>query len=142
VRSTIAVGGAGLACALLLSFGQARAAGDEAYLSVVNGAAGPLTLIVDGARIGELPGLSRIVRPLAVGGHGLAIIAAGRTTSVWDELSLDGASLDSRGRPYWCYLAGRVGGAMRLTQVDRGGCTDLINAGADESAAARISGRP
>jgi hypothetical protein len=61
---------------------------------------------------------------------------------VWDELSLDGASLDSRGRRYWCYVAGRVGGAMRLTQVDRGGCSDLINADAEEPPAARISGRP
>lgn len=133
--STIVVGGTAFACALLLSFGQARAAEDEANLYVINGVARPLALTVDGAHVADLPGLTRITRSLKVGGHGLAVSAGGRTASLWDQLSLDTVGLDRRGRAYWCFLAGKGNaGALRLTQVDPAACSDLVNQGQADAA--------
>ncbi|MDB5419804.1 MAG: hypothetical protein JWP50_3223 [Phenylobacterium sp.] len=131
------VGGTALACALLLGVGQARAADPEANLYVVNGVAGPLALTVDGAHVADLPGLTRITRPLKAGGHGLAVSAGGRTASVWDQLSLDTTGLDRRGRAYWCFLAGKgAAGALRLTQVDPAACSALVNEGQEPAAPA------
>ncbi|MDB5477011.1 MAG: hypothetical protein JWP49_2522 [Phenylobacterium sp.] len=122
--------------------GGAGAAEPQGWLYVVNAAARPLTLVVDGSSF-DLPARARVSHLVSAGPHGLAAILGGRTVSEYDSLDAAMLAADRKGRAYWCFLAGEIKGAPRLTQMDVNQCRALVEAGDDSAApiAAPIASR-
>jgi hypothetical protein len=113
--------------------GAGHAAEAQGWLLFVNAAARPLTLVIDGASM-DLPARASVSRLVSAGPHGLAAILGGRTVSEYDSLDAAVLAADRKGRAYWCFLAGEIKGAPRLTQMDVNQCRALVEAGDDSAA--------
>jgi hypothetical protein len=115
----------------LLICGHGQAAEPQGWLYFVNAAARPLTLVVDGSSF-DVPARARVVRRVDAGPHGLAAVLGSRTVSQYDSLDTAMLAADHKGRVYWCYLAGEIMGAPRLTQMDAVQCRTLVDAGDED----------
>jgi hypothetical protein len=111
--------------------GAASAQEPQGWLYIVNAAARPLTLVVDGSSF-DLPARARVSRQVTAGPHGLAAILGGRTVSEYDSLDAAVLTAGRKGRSYWCFLAAEIKGAPRLTQMDAAQCRALVEAGEDD----------
>jgi hypothetical protein len=127
----------GLAAAVglagMLAGAPSQAAEAQGWLLFVNAAARPLTLVIDSASV-DLPARASVSRLVSAGPHGLAAILGGRTVSEYDSLDAAVLAADRKGRAYWCFLAGEIKGAPRITQMDVNQCRALVEAGDDSAA--------
>lgn len=129
--------GAALAAGLMC--GPAAWAGEpDGDLYVINAAGRPLGVIVDDARLPDLPRLATAHRALAAGAHGVAVVADGRVASAWTTLDATNLTLNLKGggRPAWCYLAAGRPGAVTLTLLPPAECRQLITLGPADTHAA------
>lgn len=124
--AAMAAVGAWLAC------GSSQAAEPQGSVYFINAAAKPLTVVIDGTSL-AVPAHAGVTRTVSVGPHGVAAVIDGRTASQYSSLDADALAADRKGRGYWCFLAGEIKGAPRLTQMDVAQCRALVDAGADDA---------
>jgi hypothetical protein len=90
-----------------------------------------LTFVLDGGSVSRLDGMSVVFTRVEPGQHKAGVtLPDGDQATLTFALSAD-RLIESKGRRWWCLLAGRRSGQLTLTLATTAQCKDLTDSGPD-----------